>query len=70
MANGVRQIDISLIIMMIGIILIGCIVGFAITKVMPIFVLGGHIGSYDIYSKFYMASDCLVFFGLFYVTLT
>ena len=44
MANGVRQIDISLVIMMIGIILIGCIVGFAITKVMPIFVLGATLG--------------------------
>ena len=44
MANGVRQIDISLIIMLMGILLVGCVVGFAITKVMPILVLAGVIG--------------------------
>ncbi|ODS31249.1 MAG: lipid A core O-antigen ligase related enzyme [Candidatus Scalindua rubra] len=44
MANGVRQIDISLIIMLMGILLIGCIVGFAITKVTPILVLAAAFG--------------------------
>ncbi len=44
MANGVRQIDISLVIMLIGIILVGCVVGFAITKAVPVLVLAGVIG--------------------------
>ena len=44
MTNGGRQIDISLIIMLMGILLVGCVVGFAITKVMPILVLAGVIG--------------------------
>lgn len=44
MANGVRQADITLIIMLMGILLVGCIVGFAITKVMPILVLVGVVG--------------------------
>ncbi len=44
MANGVRQTDITLIIMLVGIILVGCVVGFAITKAMPILVLAGVIG--------------------------
>ena len=44
MANGVRQTDIALIIMLVSILLVGCVVGFAITKVMPIFVLVGVVG--------------------------
>jgi len=44
MANGAKQIDITLIIMLIGILLVGCVVGFAITKAMPILVLAGVIG--------------------------
>jgi len=44
MTNGVRQIDTSLIIMLMGILIVGSVVGFAITKVMPILVLAGAIG--------------------------
>jgi len=39
MANGTRQIDVNLIFMVMGILLIGCVVGFAITRTMPILVL-------------------------------
>mgnify|MGYP003991009593 FL=1 len=44
MANGTRQIDLSLILMLVGILLIGCVVGFATTKTVPILVLGVTLG--------------------------
>src|SRR3972149_8112118 len=44
MTNGVRQIDTNLIMMLMGILIVGSVVGFAITKVMPILVLAGAIG--------------------------
>lgn len=44
MTNGVRQTDITLIIMLVGILLVGCVVGFAFTRVIPTLVLAGAIG--------------------------
>ncbi|MCR4288647.1 MAG: O-antigen ligase family protein [Candidatus Scalindua sp.] len=39
MANGAKQTDLSLIFLLIGILVIGCIVGFATTVATPIWVL-------------------------------
>jgi len=44
MANGTKQIDISLIFILMGILLIGCVVGFALTKTIPILVLAVTLG--------------------------
>ncbi len=44
MADNVRQIDISVIILIAGILLVGCIVGFATTKVAPIIIFGITMG--------------------------
>jgi len=44
MANGTKQIDLNLIFVLMGILLIGCVVGFVITKAMPILVLAATLG--------------------------
>lgn len=44
MANGTKQIDISLIFILMGILLIGCVVGFALTKTIPILALAVTLG--------------------------
>ncbi len=44
MANGTKQIDISLIFILMGTLLIGCIVGFALTKTIPILALAVTFG--------------------------
>ncbi|KHE92941.1 MAG: O-antigen ligase family protein [Candidatus Scalindua rubra] len=44
MANGTKQIDLNLIFVLMGILLIGCVVGFVITRAMPILVLAATLG--------------------------
>ncbi len=44
MANSTRQVDLNLIFILTSILLIGCVVGFAITKAMPILVLAATLG--------------------------
>ena len=44
MVSGTRQIDLTLILVLMGILLIGGVVGFSITKVQPILVLAATLG--------------------------
>lgn len=39
MASGARQADIGIILIVIGIVVIGCVVGFVMTKVQPVLML-------------------------------
>lgn len=44
MANGTKQIDTNLIFMLMGILLIGCAIGFAMSKTLPILAIAATLG--------------------------